>query len=143
MSQRGANSNADEPGREPGDAELLQLAARLGARGDAESMAWGGELAAAAARLADERDALVRRTFEGLSIGHDVNNALVGIFGNAQLLGLGPAGQIAGVSDRLAVIVREANRIKAAALRIGELKQGLLVAASPVKPGAVRDAEVA
>ena len=64
-------------------------------------------------------------------MNHDVNNALVGIFGNAQLLGLGPAAQLPGVADRLAVITREANRIKQAALRISELKQGLVT-----RPGA-------
>jgi nitrogen-specific signal transduction histidine kinase len=65
--------------------------------------------------------------FESLSVNHDVNNALVGIFGNAQLLGLGPAGALPGVTDRLAVITREAERIKQAALRISELKNGLVL----------------
>jgi hypothetical protein len=116
-----------EPAPPPGDPQLLDLAARLRARGDAASCAWADELDAAAGRLADERDALVRRTFESLSVNHDVNNALVGIFGNAQLLGMGPAGQVPGVADRLAVIIREANRIKQAALRIAELKQGLRI----------------
>ena len=117
----------DEPARDPGDAALLDLAARLRARGDADAMAWADEIALVAARLAGEHDALVQRIFESLSVNHDVNNALVGIFGNAQLLGLGPAAQLPGVADRLAVITREANRIKQAALRISELKSGLLV----------------
>ena len=117
----------DDSARDPGDAALLDLAARLRARGDAASVSWADELAVTAARLAGERDTILKRTFESLSVNHDVNNALVGIFGNAQLLGMGPAGQIPGVADRLAVITREANRIKQAALRIAELKQGLLV----------------
>lgn len=120
-------SPIDEPARDPGDPALLELAARLRARGDADAMAWAEEIAAVAARLAGDHDALVRRIFESLSVNHDVNNALVGIFGNAQLLGLGPAAQLPGVADRLAVITREANRIKQAALRISELKSGLLV----------------
>ncbi len=117
--------------REPGDPALLALAARLRARGDAESIACADELEAEARRLGAERDATLTRVFESLSVNHDVNNALVGIFGNAQLLGLGPAAQLPGVADRLAVITREANRIKQAALRISELKQGLVT-----RPGA-------
>jgi signal transduction histidine kinase len=121
-------SPPDDPGHEPGDPALLDLGVRLRARGDAESVAQAGEIEAAARRLAEEKDALQRRIFESLAVNHDVNNALVGIFGNAQLLGLGPAAQLPGVADRLAVITREANRIKQAALRIAELKQGLVVA---------------
>lgn len=115
----------DGPAPGPGDPALLALAGRLRARGDAESTAWAAELEAAALRLGEDRDALVRRIFTSLAVNHDMNNALVGIFGNAQLLGLGPAGQLPGVADRLAVITREANRIKQAALRISELKHGL------------------
>ncbi len=119
--------------RETGDPALLALAERLRARGDAASVALADELAAEARRLGAERDVTLQRMFESLAVNHDVNNALVGIFGNAQLLGLGPAGQIPGVADRLAVITREANRIKQAALRIAELKEGLL--ARPLDDG--------
>jgi hypothetical protein len=127
VSQAATPYPLEEPGRGAGDPGLLDLAARLRARGDAESSALAGELEAAALRLAGERDALVARMFESLSVNHDVNNALVGIFGNAQLLGLGPAAQLPGVTDRLAVITREAERIKQAALRISELKHGLVL----------------
>jgi len=112
--------------RESADPALLALAERLRARGDDASVALADELTVEARRLGAERDATLQRMFESLSVNHDVNNALVGIFGNAQLLGLGPAAQIPGVADRLAVITREASRIKQAALRISELKQGLL-----------------
>ena len=121
----------DPAPHETGDAALLALAARLRARGDAESVDCADELEAVARRLGAERDAALTRVFESLSVNHDVNNALVGIFGNAQLLGLGPAGQIPGVADRLAVITREANRIKQAAQRIAELKHGLLTGPDP------------
>ena len=134
MSHPAFQSPPDESAREPGDPVLLDFAARLRARGDAASVAGADELETAARRLAEEKDALERRIFESLAVNHDVNNALVGIFGNAQLLGLGPAVQLPGVADRLAVIIREANRIKQAALRIAELKQGLVVARP--KPGA-------
>ena len=127
MSQPATPFPTDGPAPAPGDPALLDLAARLRARGDAEARAWADELESAAFRLSGERDALLRRMFESLSVNHDVNNALVGIFGNAQLLGLGPAAALPGVSDRLAVIVREAERIKQAALRISELKSGLVI----------------
>jgi signal transduction histidine kinase len=121
-----------EPGpRETGDPALLALAASLRARGDAASIECADELEAQARRLGAERDATLTRVFEALSVNHDVNNALVGIFGNAQLLGLGPAAQLPGVADRLAVITREAGRIKQAALRIAELKQGLVARSDP------------
>ncbi len=127
------NPDFEPVSREIGDPALLALAERLRARGDAASIALADEIIAVARRLGAERDVTVQRMFESLTVNHDVNNALVGIFGNAQLLGLGPAGQIPGVADRLAVITREANRIKQAALRIAELKQGLL--ARPLDEG--------
>ncbi len=74
-----------------------------------------------------ELDVLRRRVIEALSVNHDINNALVGVFGNAQLLSLGPAGQMPGVKERLDVIQREAKRIKDAALRLSEIKHSLIV----------------
>jgi signal transduction histidine kinase len=128
VSQPATPFPTDAPGPvPPGDPALLDLAARLRARGGGEATAWADEIESIALRLAGERDALLRRMFESLSVNHDVNNALVGIFGNAQLLGLGPAGALPGVTDRLAVITREAERIKQAALRISELKNGLVL----------------
>ena len=78
-------------------------------------------------RLAEESDALKRRLMTTLSINHDINNALVGVVGNAQLLGLGPAAALPGVKERLEVIARESNRIKHATLRLSELKQSLVI----------------
>ena len=135
MSHPATHSPLDEPRREPGDPALLDLVARLRGRGDAGSNALADELETHALRLAFEKDALLRRMFESLSVNHDVNNALVGIFGNAQLLGLGPAAKLPGVADRLAVITREAERIKQAALRISELKHGLVVGGPRPAPG--------
>ena len=133
MSHPAFQSPLEEPRREPGDRVLLALAERLRERGDAESVACAAELGARTRQLADERDGLLRRMFESLSVNHDVNNALVGIFGNAQLLGLGPAAKLPGVADRLAVIIREAERIKQAAIRIAELKHGLVVGGTKTK----------
>ncbi len=133
MSHPAVHGEHEESRREPGDPGLLALVARLRARGDDESLACADELEAGAKRLAGGHAALLRRTWECLSVNHDVNNALVGIFGNAQLLGLGPAAKLPGVADRLAVILREAERIRQAAFRIAELKQGLVVGDSQAK----------
>lgn len=115
--------SASAPRAPEGDAALLALAERLRARGDD---ATADLLVAEAGRLEAERTRFRERVAESLAVNHDVNNALVGIFGNAQLLGLGPAGQVPGVGDRLAVITREANRIKEAVQRITELKHEIL-----------------
>ena len=110
------------------DAELADLVAELRARaGDAEAARWAERLESAATRLAEESDALKRRLLTGLSVNHDINNALVGVVGNAQLLGLGPASALPGVKERLEVIARESNRIKLATQRLAELKHALLI----------------
>ena len=110
------------------DAELAELVAELRARaGDAEAVAWAERLEQAGERLAEETDALKRRLLSSLSVNHDINNALVGVVGNAQLLGLGPAAALPGVKERLEVIARESNRIKLATQRLAELKHALLI----------------
>ncbi len=116
------------------DPELAELATVLRAQahtGAAPSAAdvseWAERIELAAARLAEDGDALKRRLLSTLSLNHDINNALVGVVGNTQLLGLGPAAQLPGVKERLEVIAREANRIKGAAQKLSELKQALLV----------------
>lgn len=126
MSGNAASTPFDDSGRPAVDADLALLAARLRVRGDAESMATADELERVARRLADQQAARVSRFLACLSVNHDINNALVGIFGNAQLLGLGPAAQLPGVPERLAVITKEATRIKQAGLRLSELKHELL-----------------
>jgi len=57
-----------------------------------------------------------------LSVHHDINNALVGVRGNAQLLMMGPVSQQPGVKERLEVVLRESGRIRDAAVRLAELK---------------------
>jgi len=54
---------------------------------------------------------------------HEINNALVGVRGNAQLLLLGPLGEEPGMRQRLEVIIRESTRIKEAASRLRELRE--------------------
>jgi nitrogen-specific signal transduction histidine kinase len=60
-----------------------------------------------------------------LRIHHDINNALVGVRGNAQLLLMAPVAEQPNVRDRLEVIVRESTRIQEAAMRINELKASI------------------
>jgi nitrogen-specific signal transduction histidine kinase len=57
-----------------------------------------------------------------LAVHHEINNALVGVRGNAQLVMIGPAGQQPGVRERLEVVIRESERIQQAAARLRGLK---------------------
>lgn len=65
------------------------------------------------------------RIHDTLRVHHDINNALVGIRGNAQLLMMGPAAEVPGVKDRLEVMLRETRRIQEAGSRLRELKTTL------------------
>lgn len=66
-----------------------------------------------------------------LAVHHEINNALVGVSGNAQLLLMGAAGQQPGVRERLEVVVRESERIRDAALRLRPLRAVLDPDAGP------------
>ena len=59
-----------------------------------------------------------------LGAHHEINNALVGIRGNAQLLLMNPAVQVPGIRERLEVVLRESGRIQEAAGRLRQLKAG-------------------
>jgi nitrogen-specific signal transduction histidine kinase len=58
-----------------------------------------------------------------LRLYHEINNALVGVRGNAQLLLLGPLGEEPELRERLEVMIRESTRIKEAANRLRELRE--------------------
>ena len=60
-----------------------------------------------------------------LAVHHEINNALVGVRGNAQLLLMNPAARTPGFRERLEVVLRESSRIQEAAVRIAELKTGI------------------
>ncbi len=60
-----------------------------------------------------------------LGVHHEINNALVGVRGNAQLLLMGPMGQEPALKERLEIVIRESVRIKEAASRLRELKSAL------------------
>jgi len=101
---------------------LLTHADDLDARGgDADAAA----LRALAAAWWSEQEEWRARMFETLRVHHEINNALVGIRGNAQLLMMGPAAQVPGVKDRLEVMLRETRRIQEAGFKLRELKTTL------------------
>ena len=58
-------------------------------------------------------------------VHHEINNALVGIRGNAQLIQRGAAGRQPGVSERLEVVIRESQRIQEAVGRLRDAKVAL------------------
>ena len=60
-----------------------------------------------------------------LAVHHEINNALVGVRGNAQLVMLGPGGQLPGVRDRMEVVIRESERIQQLAARLRTLRAAL------------------
>ena len=119
------NHAPDDLPRPVMDAEVEAIVAALRSGNDPKALA--DRLEQAGLRLCEESDSLKRRLLSSLSVNHDINNALVGVVGNAQLLGLGPAAALPGVKDRLDVIARESNRIKQATLKLSELKQALLI----------------
>lgn len=101
------------------EADLNALAQRLENAGRAEDARALREHLAA--WVAARRHAL-EELHQALGVHHEINNALVGVSGNAQLLLLGPAVEQPGVRERLEVILREAKRIKEAATRLRELR---------------------
>jgi nitrogen-specific signal transduction histidine kinase len=69
-----------------------------------------------------EQQAWNGRLAEVLGVHHEINNALVGIRGNAQLLLMNPAVQQQGIRERLEVVLRESGRIQEATGCLRELR---------------------
>lgn len=103
-------------------ANLAREADALDARGDADGAA---ALRTVAAAWWTEQERWNARLSELLTAHHEINNALVGIRGNAQLLLMNPAVQQPGIRERLEVVLRESSRIQEATARLRELKTGL------------------
>ena len=103
-------------------ARLLEEAGRLHEGGQAEAAA---SLVRSVEEWWAEQGDWDARLIELLRLHHDINNALVGVSGNAQLLMRDPLALKPGVRERLDVMVREAGRIHAAAGRLRELKAAL------------------
>ena len=70
---------------------------------------------------------------DALRANHEINNALVGVSGNAQLLLLSPTGQNPAVKERLQIILREAGRVERAARELQETRARLGLNAAPAK----------
>ena len=98
---------------------LDEAAAALEAAGDTAS---AGSLRQIVTAWSQEQDGWNARVCELLGVHHEINNALVGVRGNAQLMLMNPAGQAPGVRERLEVVLRESGRIQEAAARLRELK---------------------
>ena len=103
-------------------ATVLDVARRLEAAGQVEA---AGELCAALESWWQQQLGWTGGIARQLSVYHDINNALVGVRGNAQLLLMGPAGAVPGARDRLEVVLRESDRIREAAHRLNALKSVL------------------
>ena len=58
-------------------------------------------------------------------VHHEINNALVGIRGNAQLIQRSAAAGPPGLSERLEVVIRESQRIQEAVGRLRDAKNAL------------------
>ena len=106
--------------------QLLAEAARREQDGDPEGAAVLRELLDGWWVEQEQWNARVR---EALGVHHEINNALVGVRGNAQLVLMNLAGQTPAARERLEVVLRESGRIQEATVRLRELKQ---VLGSPV-----------
>jgi signal transduction histidine kinase len=98
---------------------LLERADRLARDGDAD--------AAQALRAIVESWWTEQQSWNAIAAGllgvhHDINNALVGVSGSAQLLQLGPAGREPGVRERLDTVIRESQRIRDAVQALPPLR---------------------
>ena len=113
----------DARGQVPSPAqEVSHFAQGLSARGEED-------LARQARTLAEHVDSWERdlrgRVSAVLATHHDMNNALTGVFGNAQLLLLGPASEVPGVRQRVETLLREAERLRSATAQLRALRQEL------------------
>ncbi len=98
----------------------------------------GDELGAARLRALigdwwDEQSAWSGRVVETLRLHHEVNNALVGVSGNAQLLLLAPVGSEPAVRERLETVLREAHRIEGLVARLRMLRAAIEPGPGPVE----------
>jgi len=100
----------------------MDRAAELATAGDAAGAAVLRMLIEAWWREQEEWDAAA---CDVLRANHEINNALVGVSGNAQLMLLSPLGQQPKIRERLQVVLRESDRIERAAQRLQTLKVAL------------------
>ena len=124
--ERGAADLLPRPPYERLREQLLEKASARERDGDPEG-------AAAMRSMVDgwwnEQEQWNTRVRDVLGVHHEINNALVGVRGNAQLMLINMAGQTPAVRERLEVVLRESGRIQEATVRLRELRQ---VLGSPV-----------
>ena len=106
---------------------LANRALELATAGDAAGAAVLRALVESWWREQELWDAAAR---ELLRANHEINNALVGVSGTAQLMLLSPLGQQPKIRERLQVVLRESERIERAAQRLQSLKVALSNGAS-------------
>jgi len=111
--------------------QMLAMAGELKAAGEQVS---AETLRASIETWWSEQLAWERELSRQLEMHHEINNALVGVKGHAQLLLLGPAGNEPRVRDRLEVIIRESGRIEKAAQQIREVRSRLAGPDSTPRP---------
>lgn len=113
-----------EEGLPPPPFERLRerLIAEAGAREHAGDPATAAALRTIIEQWWSEQDQWNARVREVLGVHHEINNALVGVRGNAQLMLMNTAGQAPGVRERLEVVLRESGRIQEATARLRDLK---------------------
>jgi nitrogen-specific signal transduction histidine kinase len=104
---------------------LARVEEEAGALDGAGRSTEAAALRGAIADFAREHAEWSERVVALLAAHHEINNALVGVRGNAQLLLMNPAGQQPGIREKLEVILRESGRIQEAARRLHELKASI------------------
>jgi signal transduction histidine kinase len=102
--------------------QLLAVAATRESGGDPDGAA---QLRALLDEWWTEQERWNARVRATLGVHHEINNALVGVRGNAQLMLMNLAGQTPAARERLEVVLRESGRIQEATVRLRELKQVL------------------
>lgn len=120
MSAAGPEDALPRPPFEPLREGLLGFAATLRGAGDA---ACAERLEGMVRNWWSEQQAWNDAFANRMRLYHEINNALVGVRGNAQLLLLGPLGEEPEVRKRLEVMIRESTRIKEAASRLRSLRE--------------------
>ena len=106
----------------PWEALRIELLAGADASRTAGDAITAARLSATVEHWWRDQQAWNRIVGDRLRVHHEINNALVGVSGNTQLMLMGPAGQMAGVRERLDVVLREARRIQVAAAGLRELR---------------------
>ena len=117
-----ADSGVPAPTCEALRSQFIGHAEALAAAGNAEG---ARAVRAAVEAWRQAQESWCAQIARALSVHHEINNALVGVRGNAQLLLMGPAGKQPEVRKRLEVVIRESARIQEAAARIRDLKVAL------------------